>query len=171
MQYQTPEMKLYIRDISNKIIGASISIQNIIDLYVKANIEIEKVKNGNSISKTAIANYTKVREKSTEFMIKKIDNQILNYLKNIKQDNIYRIRMEKNKEYIEKNKERQLEKIINNRLQMLFYNINQDLKMENSMQQGYKKRTYFFNQTKRARREEALKSRDVGFINWQEIKR
>lgn len=168
MQYQTAEMKSYIRNISNKIVGASVSIQNTIDLYVKANIEIEKVKNGNSISKSAIANYTKERNKSTEFMMKKIDNQILNYLKHIKQDNTQRIRREQHEKYIEKCKEWQLDKIINNRLQSLFYNINQDIIIENSMQQGYKNRAYFLNQTKRARREEALKNRDVGLINWQE---
>ena len=168
MQYQTAEMKTYIRDISNKIFRASTSIQNIVDLYVKTNIEIEKVKNGNSISKVATASYAKVRNQSMEFMMKKIDNQILNCLKKVKQDNIYRIRVEKNKEYTEKMKEIQLEKVINNRLQMLFYNINQDLNIENNMQQGYKKRTHFLNQTKRARREEALKNRDIGLINWQE---
>ncbi len=168
MQYQRPEIKKYIRDISNKLVGASMSIQNTIDLYVKINIEIEKVKNGNSISKSAIANYTKIRDKSTEFMMKKLDNQILSFLKSIKQENVYRARLERNEEYKEEMKKSRLEKIINNRLQLLFYHINQDLKNETSLQQNYRKRTYFFNQTKRARREEALKNRDVGLINWQE---
>lgn len=161
-------MKTYIREISNKIVGASTSIQNTIDTYIKANIEIEKVKNGNSISKNAIANYTKARDNSTEFMMKKIDNQILQYLKNLKQDEIYKKKTEKNKEYIEKVRKRQLERILNNRLQRLFYDINQELRNENKMQQGYISRTSFFNYTKRARREEALKNRDVGLINWQE---
>lgn len=168
MQYQTAEMKSYIRNISNKIVGASISIQNMIDLYVKANIEIEKVKNGNSISKSAIVNYTKVRKQSTEFMMKKIDNQILNYLKHIKQDNIQTIRREQHEKYMEKYQERQLDKVINNRLHSLLYSINQDIIIENSMQQSYRNRAYFLSQTKRARREEALKNRDVGLINWQE---
>lgn len=137
-------------------------------MYIKANIEIEKVKNGNSISKNAIANYTKVRDKSTEFMMKKIDNQVLSYLKQIKQDNMQRIRREQHKQYIEKSREWQLEKIINNRLQNLLYSINQDIITEYSMKKGYKNRVYFYNQTKRARREEALKNRDVGLINWEE---
>jgi len=101
-------------------------------------------------------------------MMKKIDNQILNYLKKVNQDNLYILQIERNKEYAEKNRNWQINTIINNRLHDLFSKINQDVKFEQKMQESYINRTYFLNQTKRARREEALRNRDVGMINWQE---
>jgi len=168
MQYQTPKTKEHIRNISNKIVESSVSIQSTISLYIRANIAIEEIKNGNATNKKAIENYTKVKTESREFMMKKIDNQILNYLKKVNQDNLYILQIERNKEYAEKNRNWQINTIINNRLHDLFSKINQDVKFEQKMQESYINRTYFLNQTKRARREEALRNRDVGMINWQE---
>ena len=168
MQYQTVTVKSFIRNIANKIIGASTTIQNTIDLYVKSNVEIEKIKNGNATNKKAMQSYQKVREKSTEFMMKKVDNQILNYLTNVQKEKFNRDKLEKSEIYQDRIKEKQIERIINFRLHSLFYNINQELKHENEIQNGYEQRTYILNQTKRARKEEALRNRDIGFINWQE---
>ena len=86
MQYQKPELKSIIRDISKKIVESSTIIRDTIELYVKSNVEIEKIKNGNPKTKD---NFRKIKNQSYEFMMKKIDNQILSYLKNIqKEENI-----------------------------------------------------------------------------------
>ena len=168
MQYQTPELKKNIRNITNEIVGASTTIQNTIDLYVKSNVEIEKVKNGNSTNKRNLENYTKVRDKSTEFMMKKIDNRILNFLKGIQQDYLLQVRAEENRAYTQKYMKWKIGQIINYRLNRLFFAINQDLKNENKINNGYNTRNYILNKTKRAIREEALRNRDVGLIDWQE---
>ena len=157
MQYQKPELKSIIRDISKKIVESSTIIRDTIELYVKSNVEIEKIKNGNPKTKD---NFKKIKNQSYEFMMKKIDNQILSYLKNIQK--------EENIEYYEKIKKWNINKIINYRLHHLFYSINDELKNQNNILRSYKRRYNILNQTKRARKEEALKNRDIGMINWQE---
>ena len=42
MQYQKPELKSIIRDISKKIVESSTIIRDTIELYVKSNVEIIK---------------------------------------------------------------------------------------------------------------------------------
>lgn len=165
MQYQKPELKSIIRDISKKIVESSTIIRDTIELYVKSNVEIEKIKNGNPKTKD---NFRKIKNQSYEFMMKKIDNQILSYLKNIQKEENTKKYLSINNEYYEKIKKWNINKIINYRLHHLFYSINDELKNQNNILRSYKRRYNILNQTKRARKEEALKNRDIGMINWQE---
>ena len=81
MQYQIPEVKGEIRNITNKIIQSSEQIKSEIDQYMYTCIEIEKIKNSNNMDKQFKRH--KLKEQN-EFILKKIDNQILSYLKETK---------------------------------------------------------------------------------------
>lgn len=167
MQYQTPEVKEKIRAITNKIIQSSSQIKSEVNLYINACIETEKIKNVNNTykqTKRAIENTVK---KETEFILKKVDNQILEYLKESK-----RKIMEEQQNLFEKefNKEKYNKLILNilsKRMSKLFTNINNDLSNTLNLKRYLNKKTINLSLSKRAKKEFALKYRDVGIIDWE----
>lgn len=167
MQYQTPEVKEKIRAITNKIIQSSSQIKSEVNLYINACIETEKIKNVNNTykqTKRAIENTVK---KETEFILKKVDNQILEYLKESK-----RKIMEEQQNLFEKefNKEKYNKLILNilsKRMSKLFTNINNDLSNTLNLKRYLNKKKINLSLSKRAKKEFALKHRDVGTIDWE----
>lgn len=163
MQYQTKELKKDIRNSTLKIVKSSTAIKETIDKFVKSNIEAEKIKNPYLSDKQ----YNKVASKSKEFMLKKIDNQILQFLKeqknikwNLKQAEFKAKQEQTQKEYYRQAIGKDLAKL----LSAIFsenYNTEQ-------FQNFLVNRTKKLNETKVAKKEYYLKNRDKGFIDWEE---
>lgn len=167
MQYQTPEVKEKIRAITNKIIQSSLQIKSEVNLYINACIETEKIKNVNNTYKKTKRAIEHTVKKETEFILKKVDNQILEYLKESK-----RKIMEEQQNLFEKefNKEKYNKLILNilsKRMSKLFTNINNDLSNTLNLKRYLNKKTINLSLSKRAKKEFALKHRDVGTIDWE----
>lgn len=167
MQYQTPEVKEKIRAITNKIIQSSSQIKSEVNLYINACIETEKIKNVNNTYKQTKRAIEHTVKKETEFILKKVDNQILEYLKESK-----RKIMEEQQNLFEKefNKEKYNKLILNilsKRMSKLFTNINNDLSNTLNLKRYLNKKTINLSLSKRAKKEFALKYRDVGIIDWE----
>lgn len=84
MQYQTPEIKEKIRAVTNKILQSSSQIKAEVNSYINACMETEKIKNVNNKTKQARKATEQIIKKEIEFILKKVDNQILDYLKESK---------------------------------------------------------------------------------------
>lgn len=167
MQYQTPEVKEKIRAITNKIIQSSSQIKSKVNLYINACIETEKIKNVNNTYKQTKRAIEHTVKKETEFILKKVDNQILEYLKESK-----RKIMEEQQNLFEKefNKEKYNKLILNilsKRMSKLFTNINNDLSNTLNLKRYLNKKTINLSLSKRAKKEFALKHRDVGTLDWE----
>lgn len=167
MQYQTPEVKEKIRAITNKIIQSSSQIKSEVNLYINACIETEKIKNVNNTYKQTKRAIEHAVKKETEFILKKVDNQILEYLKESK-----RKIMEEQQNLFEKefNKEKYNKLILNilsKRMSKLFTNINNDLSNTLNLKRYLNKKKINLSLSKRAKKEFALKHRDVGTIDWE----
>ena len=167
MQYQTPEEKEKIRAITNKIIQSSSQIKSEVNLYINACIETEKIKNVNNTYKQTKRAIEHTVKKETEFILKKVDNQILEYLKESK-----RKIMEEQQNLFEKefNKEKYNKLILNilsKRMSKLFTNINNDLSNTLNLKRYLNKKKINLSLSKRAKKEFALKHRDVGTIDWE----
>ena len=167
MQYQTPEVKEKIRAITNKIIQSSSQIKSEVNLYINACIETEKIKNVNNTYKQTKRAIEHTVKKETDFILKKVDNQILEYLKESK-----RKIMEEQQNLFEKefNKEKYNKLILNilsKRMSKLFTNINNDLSNTLNLKRYLNKKKINLSLSKRAKKEFALKHRDVGTIDWE----
>lgn len=167
MQYQTPEVKEKIRAITNKILTSSSQIKEEVNLYINSCIEIEQIKNINNTIKQNRKAINQTIEKETEFILKKIDNQILEYLKDTKT----KIFEEQSKLIKEELNSKSYNKLITNMilktLNHLFRCINNDLNNTLNFKGELNKRTMNLSLSKRAKKEFALKHRDVGIIDWE----
>lgn len=163
MQYQIPEIKKDIRNSTLKIVKSSTAIKETIDKFVKSNIEAEKIKNPYLSDKQ----YNKVVSKSKEFMLKKIDNQVLQFLKEQKDMK----RNLKQAEYKEKQEQSQREyyrqAIGKDLSKLLSVILNENYNTE-QFQSFLVNKTKKLNETKMARKEYYLKNKDRGFIDWEE---
>ncbi len=159
MQYQTPEVKEKIRAITNKILTSSSQIKDEVNLYINACIEIEQIKNINNTIKQNRKAINQTIEKETEFILKKIDNQILNYLKDTKTKIL--------EELNSKSYNKLITNMILKTLNHLFRCINNDLNNTLNFKSELNKRTMNLSLSKRAKKEFALKHRDVGIIDWE----
>lgn len=167
MQYQTPEFKDKIREVSYSILDSSLIIKKTINSYINSCIEAEKIKFGNQKNKKAIEKYKKVEENSKEFMMKKIDNQILQFLR---EQNAYEIleKRELDKEVLEKKSREYYSQKIGRDICKLFSDVFNDLKDSSEFQSNLNKKTKLKNLTKNARREFYLRNKNKGLINWEE---
>lgn len=167
MQYQTPEIKEKIRAITNKILTSSSQIKDEVNSYVNACIEIEQIKNINNTVRQNRKAINQTMQKETEFILKKIDNQILDYLKDTKR----KVIEEQSKLIKEKFNFKSYNKLINNmilkRLNYLFIYINNDLNETLNLKNNLNIKTMNLYTSKRAKREFALKHRDIGIIDWE----
>lgn len=164
MQYQTPEMKDKIRDVSNLILSSSISIKKTINEYIDSCIQAEKVKLGNQETPKAKEQYKKIANNAKEFMMKKIDNQVLQFLKEQDKNE----HLEKKQQEFEDRSKEYYKQIIGNDLCRLFSQIFNDLKNTSEFRENLNKKTRIQNLTKNARRDFYLKNKDRGLINWEE---
>lgn len=163
MQYQSPEVKEKIRAITEKIIESSSQIKDRVNSYINACIETEKIKNINNTPKQTKRAIYKIIKIEREFILKKVDNQILNYLKEARENITSEQEKCLKREYEAKECDKLIFNIILQRMSYLFININDDL----SNTVNLNKKITSLSNSKRAKREYALKHRDVGFIDWE----
>lgn len=163
MQYQTKELKKDIRNSTLKMVKYSTAIKETIDKFIKSNIEVEKIKNPSLSDKQ----YNKVISKSKEFMLKKIDNQILQFLK--EQNNIkWNLKQAEFKSKQEQSQKEYYRQAIGNDLAKLLSAIFSENYETGQFQNFLVNKTKRLNETKIARKEYYLKNRDKGFIDWEE---
>lgn len=163
MQYQTKELKKDIRNSTLKMVKYSTAIKETIDKFIKSNIEVEKIKNPSLSDKQ----YNKVISKSKEFMLKKIDNQILQFLK--EQNNIkWNLKQAEFKAKQEQSQKEYYRQAIGNDLAKLLSAIFSENYETGQFQNFLVNKTKRLNETKIARKEYYLKNRDKGFIDWEE---
>lgn len=170
MQYQSQDIKEKLREITIKIIESSSQIKREFNEYIEASIEIERIKNTNCSS----SNLIEIVDNETEFMLKKIDNQVLNYLKETKDKIINErkecISLEYEKDKTEREKDyydKLIMNVITQRMKNLFTNIYNELNNTNNLNTYFNKETRKLSQTKKERRDWALKHRDIGMIEWE----
>lgn len=163
MQYQSPEVKEKIRAITEKIIESSSQIKDRVNSYINACIETEKIKNINNTPKQTKRAIYKIIKIERKFILKKVDNQILNYLKEARENITSEQEKCLKREYEAKECDKLIFNIILQRMSYLFININDDL----SNTVNLNKKITSLSNSKRAKREYALKHRDVGFIDWE----
>lgn len=170
MQYQSQDIKEKLREITIKIIESSSQIKREFNEYIEASIEIESIKNTNCNS----SNLIELIDNETEFMLKKIDNQVLNYLKETKceiiNDRKERISLEYEKDKTEREKDyydKLIMNVITQRIKNLFISIYNELNNTNNLNTYFNKKTRKLSQTKKERRDWVLKHRDIGMIDWE----
>lgn len=167
MQYQTPEIKEKIRNISTSILDSSLSIKKTVNDYINSCVEAEKLKYGNQKNAKSLEQYKKIEKESKEFMMKKIDNQILQFLKEQNDDEVKK-QNELNREISEKKNREYYSQKVGNDICKLFSDIFNDLKNSSEFQKNLNKKTKIQNLNKNARREFYLKNKNKGLINWEE---
>lgn len=167
MQYQTPEVKEKIRAITNKIIQSSSQIKSEVNSYINACIETEKIKNVNNTSKQTRRAIEHTVKKETEFILRKVDNQILEYLKESKRKIMEEQQKLFEKEFNEEKYNKLILNMLSKRMSNLFTNINNDLSNTLNVKKYLNKKTINLSLSKRAKKEFALKYRDVGTIDWE----
>lgn len=167
MQYQTPEVKEKIRAITNKIIQSSSQIKSEVNSYINACIETEKIKNVNNTSKQTRRAIEHTVKKETEFILRKVDNQILEYLKESKRKIMEEQQKLFEKEFNEEKYNKLILNMLSKRMSNLFTNINNDLSNTLNVKKYLNKKTINLSLSKRAKKEFALKHRDVGTIDWE----
>lgn len=167
MQYQTPEVKEKIRNISTSIMDSSLSIKKTVNDYITSCVEAEKIKYGNQENHKSLEQYKKIENQAKEFMLKKIDNQILQFLKEQNDDEI-REQKEQAKESLEEKSREYYSQKVGNDICKLFSDIFNDLKNSSEFQNNLNRKTKIQNLNKNARREFYLKNKNKGLINWEE---
>lgn len=167
MQYQTPEVKEKIRAIINKIIQSSSQIKSEVNSYINACIETEKIKNINNTSQRSNIKMEQTIKRETEFILKKVDNQILEFLKESKGKIMEEQQKLFEKDFDKKKCNKLILNILSKKMSHLFININNDLNNTLNVKKYLNKKTINLSLSKRAKREIALKHRDVGTIDWE----
>lgn len=167
MQYQTPEVKEKIRAIINKIIQSSSQIKSEVNSYINACIETEKIKNINNTSQRSNIKMEQTIKRETEFILKKVDNQILEFLKESKGKIMEEQQKLFEKDFDKKKCNKLILNILSKKMSHLFININNDLNNTLNVKKYLNKKTINLSLSKRAKREFALKHRDVGTIDWK----
>lgn len=167
MQYQTPEVKEKIRAIINKIIQSSSQIKSEVNSYINACIETEKIKNINNTSQRSNIKMEQTIKRETEFILKKVDNQILEFLKESKGKIMEEQQKLFEKDFDKKKCNKLILNILSKKMSHLFININNDLNNTLNVKKYLNKKTINLSLSKRAKREFALKHRDVGTIDWE----
>lgn len=156
------ELKEEVRDISKKIYNSSPAIKEQIDKYVDACKESEKRMTGIfDENDKNFKNIIKVGMSAKEKMFVSLDNQILNYIKEIKYDKNPIIR-EYSSYYSSYNTS--LTKNIDN----LFKSIYQMTRDDNYQLHSFQTKTFIPLQTKAQKREYYFKHKNTNLINWQE---
>lgn len=156
-----PLLKDELRKLSFLIVGSSTQLSKNVKDYINSSIKQEVILSNNE-KRLLIT-----KEKAIEFIYSKVDNQILQFLKERKIEvNEY------NKEITNRlNRNKYKSSIKNNiayNLNDLLNNINNTLEDTKEAQKGFSKQINKQNiETKAQRMEYYLKHRDVGLINWE----
>jgi hypothetical protein len=156
-----PLLKDELRKLSFLIVGSSTQLSKNVKDYINSSIKQEVILSNNE-KRLLIT-----KEKAIEFIYSKVDNQILQFLKERKIEvNEY------NKEITNKLNQNKYKSSIKNNiaynLNDLLNNINNTLEDTKEAQKGFSKQINKQNiETKAQRMEYYLKHRDVGLINWE----
>lgn len=156
-----PLLKDELRKLSFLIVGSSTQLSKNVKDYINSSIKQEVILSNNE-KRLLIT-----KEKAIEFIYSKVDNQILQFLKERKIEvNEY------NKEITNRLKQNKYKSSIKNNiaynLNDLLNNINNTLEDTKEAQKGFSKQINKQNiETKAQRMEYYLKHRDVGLINWE----
>lgn len=156
-----PLLKDELRKLSFLIVGSSTQLSKNVKDYINSSIKQEVILSNNE-KRLLIT-----KEKAIEFIYSKVDNQILQFLKERKIEvNEY------NKEITNRLNQNKYKNSIKNNiaynLNDLLNNINNTLEDTKEAQKGFSKQINKQNiETKAQRMEYYLKHRDVGLINWE----
>ena len=156
-----PLLKDELRKLSFLIVGSSTQLSKNVKDYINSSIKQEVILSNNE-KRLLIT-----KEKAIEFIYSKVDNQILQFLKERKIEvNEY------NKEFTNRLNQNKYKSSIKNNiaynLNDLLNNINNTLEDTKEAQKGFSKQINKQNiETKAQRMEYYLKHRDVGLINWE----
>lgn len=156
-----PLLKDELRKLSFLIVGSSTQLSKNVKDYINSSIKQEVILSNNE-KRLLIT-----KEKAIEFIYSKVDNQILQFLKERKIEvNEY------NKEITNRLNQNKYKNSIKNNiaynLNDLLNNINNILEDTKEAQKGFSKQINKQNiETKAQRMEYYLKHRDVGLINWE----
>lgn len=156
-----PLLKDELRKLSFLIVGSSTQLSKNVKDYINSSIKQEVILSNNE-KRLLIT-----KEKAIEFIYSKVDNQILQFLKERKVEvNEY------NKEVANRLNQNKYKSSIKNNiaynLNDLLNNINNTLEDTKEAQKGFSKQINKQNiETKAQRMEYYLKHRDVGLINWE----
>ena len=156
-----PLLKDELRKLSFLIVGSSTQLSKNVKDYINSSIKQEVILSNNE-KRLLIT-----KEKAIEFIYSKVDNQILQFLKERKIEvNEY------NKEITNRLNQNKYKSSIKNNiaynLNDLLNNINNTLEDTKEAQKGFSKQINKQNiETKAQRMEYYLKHRDVGLINWE----
>lgn len=156
-----PLLKDELRKLSFLIVGSSTQLSKNVKDYINSSIKQEVILSNNE-KRLLIT-----KEKAIEFIYSKVDNQILQFLKERKIEvNEY------NKEITNRLNQNKYKSSIKNNiaynLNDLLNNINNTLEDTKEAQKGFSKQINKQNiETKTQRMEYYLKHRDVGLINWE----
>ena len=156
-----PLLKDELRKLSFLIVGSSTQLSKNVKDYINSSIKQEVILSNNE-KRLLIT-----KEKAIEFIYSKVDNQILQFLKERKIEvNEY------NKEITNRLNQNKYKSSIKNNiaynLNDLLNNINNTLEDTKDAQKGFSKQINKQNiETKAQRMEYYLKHRDVGLINWE----
>lgn len=156
-----PLLKDELRKLSFLIVGSSTQLSKNVKDYINSSIKQEVILSNNE-KRLLIT-----KEKAIEFIYSKVDNQILQFLKERKIEvNEY------NKEITNRLNQNKYKSSIKNNiaynLNDLLNNINNTLEDAKEAQKGFSKQINKQNiETKAQRMEYYLKHRDVGLINWE----
>lgn len=156
-----PLLKDELRKLSFLIVGSSTQLSKSVKDYINSSIKQEVILSNNE-KRLLIT-----KEKAIEFIYSKVDNQILQFLKERKIEvNEYnkeianRLNQNKYKSSIKNNIAHNLNDLLNN--------INNTLEDTKEAQKGFSKQINKQHiETKAQRMEYYLKHRDVGLINWE----
>ena len=156
-----PLLKDELRKLSFLIVGSSTQLSKNVKDYINSSIKQEVILSNNG-KRLLIT-----KEKAIEFIYSKVDNQILQFLKERKIEvNEY------NKEITNRLNQNKYKSSIKNNiaynLNDLLNNINNTLEDTKEAQKGFSKQINKQNiETKAQRMEYYLKHRDIGLINWE----
>lgn len=156
-----PLLKDELRKLSFLMVGSSTQLSKNVKDYINSSIKQEVILSNNE-KRLLIT-----KEKAIEFIYSKVDNQILQFLKERKIEvNEY------NKEITNRLNQNKYKSSINNNiaynLNDLLNNINNTLEDTKEAQKGFSKQINKQKiETKAQRMEYYLKHRDVGLINWE----
>ncbi|WP_304683154.1 relaxase MobL [uncultured Clostridium sp.] len=171
-QYQKPETKMYINNLSKLILNTSEDCKNEFNEYIQTSINIARLLSQIENKK----DYEKVRRLAEKEMFNKMGNQILQIIKDVKIDDYIQKKqewIEKNIEYqkiqgvIKINEDNQIKIMESRNARQIINDIFKMLSEENTSHNAYynriKKTT---NLSKQAKKEIYLKNRMKGGIDW-----
>lgn len=171
-KYQTPEIKMYINELSKLILNTSEDCRNEFDEYIQTSINVSRIIADINNKQ----DYEKVKRIAENEMFTKIGNQILQFVKEISFEEYIRkkeewenkrIQFAENQGIKKANEDLFLKRLENQNARKMITDIFQMLSEENISHNAYYNRIRNSNNlSKQAKRERYLKNRMKGNIDW-----